>query len=180
MYGIVNRAIEDLVISNFGVEKWEAVKKRSGVDVDFFISNEPYDDDITFRLAGAVSEEMDISLSTVLQTFGEWWILKTGKEKYGGLMEAGGNSLREFLINLPVFHSRIMLIYPKLTPPEFKVSHVGNNIIHIHYFSKRTGLQEFVRGLLTGLGKMYNTPINVELLESRDNGSDHEVFKVSW
>ena len=180
MYGIVNRAIEDLVIANFGMEKWEAVKQRSGVDVDFFISNEPYDDEITFKLAIAVGEELNISLSQVLQAFGEWWILKTGKEKYGGLMEAGGNSLREFLINLPIFHSRIMLIYPKLTPPEFKTSHIETNSIHVHYFSKRAGLQEFVRGLLSGLGKMYNTETTIELIHSRDQGDDHEVFKVSW
>ena len=180
MYGIVNKAIEDLVISKFGVEKWEAVKKRSGVDVDFFISNEPYDDDITYRLAGAVGEEMDLPVSIVLQVFGEWWILKTGKEKYGGLMEAGRHTLREFLINLPMFPSRIMLIYPKLTPPEFKVSHIDEHSIHVHYFSKRVGLQEFVRGLLTGLGIMYNSPMEVELIESRESGNDHEVFKVSW
>jgi len=180
MYGIVNKAIEDLVISNFGEEKWEAVKTRSGVDIDFFISNEPYDDDITYKLAGAVSEEMNIPVSAVLQTFGEWWILKTGKEKYGGLMDAGGNSLREFLVNLPAFHYRVMLIYPKLTPPEFKVSNVEETSIHVHYFSKRNGLLEFVRGLLTGLGKMYSTPMNVELIQSRDEGSSHEVFKVSW
>jgi hypothetical protein len=180
MYGIVNKAIEDLVISNFGEEKWEAVKTRSGVDIDFFISNEPYDDDITYKLAGAVSEEMNIPVSAVLQTFGEWWILKTGKEKYGGLMDAGGNSLREFLINLPAFHYRVMLIYPKLTPPEFKVSNIDERSIHVHYFSKREGLEEFVRGLLTGLGKMYNTPMEVEIIQSRNEGSDHEVFKVSW
>jgi hypothetical protein len=180
MYGIVNKAIEDLVISNFGEEKWEAVKTRSGVDIDFFISNEPYDDDITYKLAGAVSEEMNIPVSAVLQTFGEWWILKTGKEKYGGLMDAGGNSLREFLINLPAFHYRVMLIYPKLTPPEFKVSNIEEQSIYVHYFSKREGLEEFVRGLLTGLGKMYNTPMEVEIIQSRNKGSDHEVFKVSW
>lgn len=180
MYGIVNKSIEDLVIANYGEEKWETIKKRSGVGIDFFISNEPYDDEITFKLANAVSEELNIPGSAILQKFGEWWILKTGKEKYGGLMEAGGNSLRDFLINLPIFHSRIMLIYPKLTPPEFKVSHIEEQSIHVHYFSKRDGLQEFVRGLLTGLSKMYNTPIVVELIQSRDNGSDHEIFKVSW
>jgi hypothetical protein len=123
---------------------------------------------------------MNIPVSAVLQTFGEWWILKTGKEKYGGLMDAGGNSLREFLINLPAFHYRVMLIYPKLTPPEFKVSNIDECSIHVHYFSKRLGLEEFVRGLLTGLGKMYNTPMEVELIQSRNEGGDHEVFKVSW
>lgn len=180
MYGIVNKAIEDLVKENFGEDKWDAIKERSGVDVDFFISNEPYDDDITYKLAGAVSEEMNITVGAVLEAFGEWWVLRTSKEKYGGLMEAGGNGLREFLVNLPVFHNRVMLIYPKLTPPEFKVSDATENSINVHYFSKRVGLQDFVRGLLSGLGKMYNTPAIVELIQSRDDGFDHEIFKVSW
>ena len=39
MYGIVNKAIEDLVIANFGEDKWEAIKERSGINIDFFISN---------------------------------------------------------------------------------------------------------------------------------------------
>jgi len=180
MYGIVNKAIEDLVKANFGDEKWEAIKERSGIDVDFFISNEPYDDDITYQLAGAVSEEMNMPIAQVLHAFGEWWVLKTGMEKYGGLMAAGGHNLKEFLLNLPAFHNRIMLIYPKLTPPEFQISNLEGNSLHVHYFSKRLGLQEFVRGLLTGLGKMYNEPVQLELIQSRDDGSNHEIFKVNW
>lgn len=180
MYGIVNKAIEDLIRENFGDDKWEAILTKSGVDEEFFISNEPYDDDITFKLAIAASEETNLTVSEVLQAFGEWWILRTTKEKYGGLMESGGNTLKDFLENLPVFHNRVMLIYPKLTPPEFKVSDLEDNSIHIHYFSKREGLQDFVRGLLSGLGKMYNTPVKIELIESRDAGDNHEIFKVSW
>jgi hypothetical protein len=180
MYGIVNKAIEDLVKENFGEEAWEKIKDRSGVDIDFFLSNEPYDDDITYKLATAVSEEMNMPLSAVFNAFGDWWVNRTSKEKYGGLMEAGGKSLREFLINLPIFHNRVMLVYPKLTPPEFKVSHVEENSVHVHYFSKREGLKDFVNGLLHGLGRMYQTPVVVELLESREQGSNHEVFKVSW
>ena len=180
MYGIVNKAIEELVKENFGEETWDAVKKRSGIDIDFFISNEPYNDDITYKLAGAISEEMNVEVKTVLQLLGEWWILRTTKEKYAGLLQAGGNNLKEFLTNLPVFHNHIMMIYPKLTPPEFKVSDIEEKSIHIHYYSKREGLQEFVRGLLVGLGKMYETPVEIMRLESRDDGSNHEVFKVSW
>ncbi|MBG9378075.1 heme NO-binding domain-containing protein [Panacibacter sp. DH6] len=180
MYGIVNRAIEDLVTTNFGEARWQAVKKRSAVDVDFFVSSEPYDDDITYALANAVSEEMNMPLQDVLQAFGEWWILKTGKEKYGGLMQAGGKNFKEFIVNLPLFHNRIMFMYPKLTPPEFKVDHLTDNSVWLHYFSKRQGLQEFVRGLLTGLAKMYDVHITLELLQSRGSGSDHEIFKINW
>ena len=180
MYGIVNKAIQDLVTETFGEDKWEAVKEKSAVDVDFFLSNEPYDDSITYELVGAASDVLGISAGDVLHAFGEWWVLKTGKEKYGGLMEAGGNNLKEFLVNLPLFHNRIMLMYPKLTPPEFKVSDIEENSIHVHYHSEREGLQEFVRGLMSGLGKMYEVETNVELLQSRSDGSTHEIFKVSW
>ncbi len=180
MYGIVNKAIENLITENFGEDKWEAIKKRSGVEIDFFISNEPYDDDITYSLAGATSKELDMPIEDVLKSLGEWWVLRTGKEKYGGLMEAGGHTLKEFLMNLPLFHDRVMLIYPKLTPPEFKVTDISEESVHVHYFSKRLGLQEFVRGLLQGLGKMYSTEVAIELLDSRDDGGDHEIFKVSW
>lgn len=180
MYGIVNKAIQDLVTENFGADKWDLIKEKSGVDIDYFLSNEPYDDDITFQLAGATSEIIGITVGQVLNAFGEWWILRTGKEKYGGLMEAGGNNLKEFLVNLPQFHNRIMLMYPKLTPPEFKVSDIENNSIHVHYFSKREGLQEFVRGLLSGLGKMYGVETSIDLMQTRDEGNSHEIFKVSW
>ena len=180
MYGIVNKAIQDLITDNFGADKWEEVKINSGVDVDYFLSNEPYDDDITYKIAGAASEVLGLTVGEVLNAFGEWWILKTGKEKYGGLMEAGGNNLKEFLVNLPQFHNRIMLMYPKLTPPEFKVSDIEKNSIHVHYFSKREGLQEFVRGLLSGLGKMYGVETSIDLMQTRDEGNSHEIFKVSW
>jgi len=180
MYGIINKSIEELVIANFGDQKWLAIKEKSGIDIDFFISSEPYDDDITYLLANAISQEMAISVDDVFLAFGEWWVMKTTKEKYGGLLEAGGHNLKDFLINLPVFHNRIMLVYPKLTPPEFKISNIEENSLQVHYFSKRQGLKEFVRGLLYGLGKMYNTPVTVNLVNSREAGNDHEIFKVSW
>ena len=31
-----------------------------------------------------------------------------------------------------------------------------------------------------GLGKMYNTPANVVLIQVKNEVNDHEVFKVSW
>jgi hypothetical protein len=180
MYGIVNKAIEELVIANFGEAKWDTVKAVSGIDVDYFISNEPYDDAITYQLAGAVASEMNMSVDEVLVVFGEWWILKTSKERYGSLMTAGGSDLRAFLLHLPDFHTRVMLMYPRLTPPEFQVSDVAANSICVHYYSQREGLQAFVRGLLQGLSKLYETETDIELIQSRDDGFDHEIFKVTW
>ncbi len=180
MYGVVNKAIESLVTENYGLEKWHAVKQKSGVAIDIFVGSESYDDDITYKLAIAAADVLQTSVDDILIAFGEYWILKTGMERYGSLMKAGGANLKTFLVNLPSFHDRIMLIYPKLTPPEFRVSDISNNSLNLHYFSKRPGLQEFVRGLIQGLGKLYQTPVAIQLLQSRNDGSNHEIFHIEW
>ena len=180
MYGIVNKAIEELIVRDFGVEKWHSIKEKSSIDIEFFLSNETYDDDVTFKLATAAAAELNVSLSNILISFGEFWVLNTGKEKYGALMEAGGSNLKQFLIHLPSFHNRVIVIYPKLTPPEFRITDIEESSLHVHYISKREGLQEFVRGLLQGLSKLYKVSTNIELLQSRNEGCDHEIFKISW
>lgn len=180
MYGLVNKSIQELITTNFGIEKWEIIKLKSGIDIDYFISTEPYDDSVTYQLAQAASDDLNISVDEVLFVFGEWWILKTGSEKYGGLMKAGGKNLKEFLINLPLFHDRVLLIYPKLTPPEFKIDEIEDQSLVLHYFSKREGLVGFMKGLISGLGKMFETPVEIIHLYGKENGNDHEAFKVSW
>lgn len=137
MYGIVNKAIEGLVTSNFGEDKWEAILKRSGVDHDVFSGNEIYDDKITFDLAIAASEVLELPLSDVLIAFGKYWVLNTAKKHYGSLMDTGGSTLKEFFINLPNFHSRVMLLYPNIQPPEFDIEDVSENELKLKYFSKR-------------------------------------------
>ncbi|NNC95624.1 MAG: heme NO-binding domain-containing protein [Chitinophagales bacterium] len=180
MYGIVNQAIQGLVTEQFGEDTWMEVKKRSNIDFNTFLSNESYDDSVTYQLAGATSEVLGISVDQVLEAFGEYWVLKTGQENYGSLLKAGGRSLKEFLVNLPNFHSRVMLMYPNLTPPEFRISHIEDRSLQLHYYSEREGLVGFVRGLIQGLGKMFDTTVETKLLQSRDDGSDHEVFYVEW
>ena len=95
-------------------------------------------------------------------------------------MKSGGSTLREFLINLPHFHSRVMLIFPNVTPPEFKVSSIEDNSLVIQYFSHRNGLKHFVYGLLLGIGKMFNTELDIQIIRSKDEGSSHDEFLIGW
>src|SRR5690349_9728788 len=100
MYGIVNQAIQGLVTENYGAEAWIKIKEKSNVKEETFLSNQIYDDNLTFQLAIAASDVLNVPLAKILIAFGEYWAVKTGNEKYVSLMKAGGNSLREFLINL--------------------------------------------------------------------------------
>lgn len=180
MYGIVNKAMRDLIVADYGSDAWQAVQERSGVDVEFFVSNEPYPDDISYRMVGAASEVLAVPAEEILTRFGEHWVMKTGVESYGSLLKSGGNSLREFLLNLPDFHARVALLFPQLQPPEFTCSDVTETSLRLHYFTHRLGLTSFVFGLLRGLSKLYETPITVRLSASKAEGADHDMFDVSW
>ena len=180
MYGMVNKAVQDLIVTNHGEKVWEKIRLQAGVEEEMFISSEPYPDDITFRLVAAASAVLAVPAEVVLNDFGRWWILKTAKEGYGHLMKAGGRSLGEFLVNLPNFHTRIVMMMPALRPPEFECSDVEQDSLRLHYRSHRRGLSAFVIGLLEGLGEMFATPVTVCHEQRQDEGADHDVFQVSW
>jgi predicted hydrocarbon binding protein len=115
-----------------------------------------------------------------LIVFGEFWLLNTSVKKYGAMIASGGANLQDFIKNLPTFHNRVSLIYPNLTPPEFKVTDVTQGSLRLHYYSKREGLEDFVRGLLQGLSKMFNEPISIDMVRSRATGDEHGEFIITW
>ncbi|AZQ65268.1 heme NO-binding protein [Flammeovirga pectinis] len=180
MYGIVNKAIEGLVTENFGAENWRKIREKSGVEIEVFSGNELYDDKITFDLAIAAADVLELPLEDVLIAFGKYWVLTTAKKHYGSLMDTGGNTLREFFVNLPNFHSRVMLLYPNIQPPEFDVEEVGEKELKLKYFSKREGLTFFVHGLILGLGEAFDMVVETELIQGRKDGLKYDEFLVKW
>ena len=121
MYGLVNKALEDMVKNRFGQPEWNEVRRRAGVDIEVFVSNHGYSDDITYKLVDAVCERTKLPADQVLKDFGRHWILKTARDGYGELLALGGKSVPEFLRNLPNFHARVSLIFPHLEPPRFQM-----------------------------------------------------------
>jgi len=181
MYGLVNKAIEQMVCRDHGDAVWQAIKQEAGVQVEAFVSNASYDDDVTYRLVGAASKVLQAPAEQILAGFGEYWVLHTALESYGPLMRAHGKTAREFLLKLPVFHDRVQMIFPELRPPEFECTDVTDDSLVLHYRTPRpAGLEPFVTGLLSGIGEMFGTPLTVQLLEDRSQGADHSVFQVSW
>jgi len=180
MYGMVNKAVEDMVANHHGEATWERIKFKAGVEVDDFISNEGYPDETTHKLVGAASEILALPAEQNLEDFGEHWVLHTATNGCGGLRNAGGDNLREFLLNLPNFHTRAAFVFPELHPPQFECTQAGERLLVLPHRTHRPGLQHFVIGLLQGLGKRFSTPITVQTIQSRTHGADHDAFRVEW
>ena len=177
MYGMVNKSIRGLIVDNHGEEAWAKVAKKAGLQEDLFLSTEAYPDSVTYGIVGAACEVLGTDGAKLLHEFGEYWILVTARESYGDLMESGGRTLEEFLLNLPNFHNRVSLMFPHLQPPMFLTRKAAPGRITVEYRSKREGLAPFVTGLLSGLGKMYKTPVSVTH-RPKGTASDHDEFDV--
>lgn len=180
MYGIINKALEDMVVRRHGADFWRRVKSRAGVDVEVFIGNEPYPDAVTYGLIGATAAESGSSAADVLFALGEWWVLETGQNEYPDLMAAGGRTLDEFLAQLPRFHTRVVMMLPELVPPRFVVVKRSADFVELEYCSTREGLAPMVHGMLCALAAWFRVAASVEQVAHRGQGGDADRFRISW
>ena len=177
MYGLVHRAIHDLVNERFGPEAWERVRSAAQVDEGHFVAMQAYDDAITYRLVGAASEVLELPGEAILEAFGEYWTIYTIEEGYKDLLDMMGSTLEAFLENLDSMHSRIAMAMPELVPPSFEREAQADGSSILYYRSTRTGLAPMVLGLLKGLGTRFELELDVTHLPPTEDGV--ERFQIT-
>lgn len=178
MFGLVNKGIEEMVCSQFGEDIWENIKEKAEVDEVTFISMDSYPDEMTYRLVDAASEVLNISATDVLEAFGQYWVLFTAAEGYADLMSITGDNLPEFLQNLDNLHGRVGLSFPDLNMPGFQCSNLKSESLDLHYYSNRPGLTPLVIGILKGLGKRFDTEVDVQHVSGKKDGKNYEELAV--
>jgi hypothetical protein len=178
MYGLVNKAVEDLITTKFGAQAWEEITEKAGVDDTGFISMDPYPDEVTYGLVTAAAEILETPVDQLLEAFGEYWTLYTAREGYGDLLSISGKDFESFLENLDNLHTRIALSFPELRPPTFAVERNEVGDLVLHYHSEREGLASMVRGLVKGLANMFKVDIRIEQTASKADGGDHDIFLI--
>lgn len=176
MYGIIYMGIKDFAEKRFGTETWESILTQSGVTANFTISEQPYNDDVTYQLAKTAADVTGESINSLLFGIGKQ-VMYTTKEKFTSLMSSRGETLLEYLLNLPNFHNRISLIYPELTPPEFRISDIKEGSVVMHYRNKRPDMQQYVLGYFVALGEIFKENIVVEPISDTPK---EETYKIIW
>lgn len=178
MYGLLNRALQELVTIRAGRSGWEAVCERAGVGAVGFASMRPYPDVLTYDLVEAASHVLERRQNEVLRALGRFWIPFTRSEGFLALIETSGRDLRDMLLQLESLHARLGLTMPEMIPPRFVVEDRPEGVIHVHYYSEREGLAPLVVGLLEGLGELFETPVHVSQVREREGPDDCDVFAV--
>jgi len=180
MYGLVNKAFEQMVRQQFGADRWDAVRKIAGLEVELFLNMRHYPDEISYRIVDAMSQELEIPANELLRMVGRYWLQYTAAEGYGHLLSLSGTSVKEVLTGLNQLHTRIHLIYKHLEPPSFECTDISDGGLTLHYFSKRPGLAWFVIGLIEGLGQRFHTPMQIDQTQAREEGANHDIFRITF
>lgn len=176
MYGLVNQAVREMVVTHYGEDKWEEIREQAGTD-DVFIAMDQYPDEVTVGLVGGACAVLGAEPAQVLESFGEYWVQFTVRT-YGELFEMSGDSFVGFIKNLNDLHTRVEQMMPDLAPPSFIVTDETDGQFTLQYHSKRAGLQPMVQGLVRGLGKHFNTAVDITLVRGKDQGLSYDEFRV--
>lgn len=177
MYGLVNKAIQDLVVREFGESTWAEIAAAAGFEEETFLGMEVYDDELTHRLVQAGAEKLGRPPEELLEVFGEFWIKYTALEGYGDLLDLFGETFDDFLANLDWMHARVDLGREYLRPPSFELERGANGEHKLHHRSTRTGLAPMVTGLLGGLAHRFHADVKITH-QPAGAGCDHDVFLI--
>lgn len=178
MYGLVNRALQQLVCTSKGEDTWHNIRCKAHVEDEVFMRMDAYPDEITYNLVGAASEVLATPAPELLREFGRYWTRYTLVEGYGAMLNDLGPTFQEALAALDAMHARVALLYPALKPPTFRVAELDEDSFSLHYYSNRPSLGPMVHGLVEGLAERFGIAIDIVHRYTKDASHDHDCFDI--
>ena len=168
MYGMVNKAMQKMVIDIHGEATWERILVRAGCEIEDFVRMQAYPDEVTYGLVGAAVEELGADPAELLRAFGVYWVSYARESGYGDFFDAYDN-YTSFVQQLDAMHARLQLAFRELRAPQFACTVLSPTDLRVVYRSHRHGLAPFVIGLFEGLGPVFRVKAVVEQAEMHDS-----------
>lgn len=151
MYGMIHRAVREMVTETAGAETWREIERDAVVGPREMISALVYDDSVTFAIVTAASARLGISVEDALRAFGRYWIRFTVQGPYADIIRFTGRDIVTVIANLDRMHSAVLAAMPDARMPSFSIVESAPRALRVRYKSERSGLDTFVAGLMEGL-----------------------------
>lgn len=179
MYGLINKAVQEVVVSHVGGERWSKICEQANLKNPVFVSFEQYPDEQTYALVTAAAAEMAQPVALLLEEIGEYWSRFTAQEGYGHLLDLAGSDFATVLSRLNDLHARLTVTMPELRPPSFECTRKEDGTIILRYYSERQGLNHLVIGLLKGLARRFRQQATVRQTSQRGESIEYDEFEIT-
>lgn len=160
MKGVIALCLKEVVVNNFGLEKWSEIVAQAGHKRDPMIlpiSN--LEDEVVLGLLSSTCQTLDISLETAADVFGDYWVNVYTQRMYKAYYD-GADSARELLLKMDSIHVAVTRNIRNAHPPRFNYTWEDEKTLIIQYTSPRNLIDLFI-GLVKGVGKHYDEELRV-------------------
>lgn len=161
MKGIVAICLEELVRTKFGEDHWGNILEKSGLPRKHKIyGHNDIEDALVIQILKNTCTELDISLETAADAFGDYWINDFVSKKYHAFF-VGKTSAKKFLLEMNRVHQKVTDKVENAKPPQFEYEDVDDNTLIMTYISER-GLEVVWIGIIKGVGRYFNEKLTIE------------------
>ena len=163
MKGTIVKCLSDLVKNNFGEHNWKEILQQSGVSpYTAILVTSDIDDKTVFKLIENTCKVLNITKQQACDAFGDYWV-NTYAPKIYSMYYAKFENAKQFIMGMEKTHETVTKHILNARPPRFTFEEVDENTIIVNYISARNMI-DFYIGLVKGIGKYFNTPIDVKKL----------------
>lgn len=160
MKGVIVNCLQELVVTNFGKDKWEAALEKAGLHKEAqFYAVSDVDDAAVLKVVDSVCKVLNISLIQAADAFGDYW-MNTFAPKIYSPYYRGIKSAKEFLLKMDDVHINATKLLANAHPPRFEYEWQDHFTLIMKYKSHR-GLIDFMVGLIKGVGKYFKEDLKV-------------------
>lgn len=177
MKGIIFRALEELVVTNYGMDQWERLLEQSNLVDRYFLGPKSYPDEELIALVTVISSTLNKPQPELIRDFGQYlfgFLSRSHKDlvdqfdRFDTLIEGIDG----------IIHKEVEKLYAEPNLPSILVQRISNNELHITYDSPRK-LCFCAEGLIHGAASYFGTDIHLVHETCTHQGAEHCTFRVT-
>ncbi|MCK0153718.1 heme NO-binding domain-containing protein [Alcanivorax sp. S6407] len=168
MKGTITRCAKELVESTFGADQWLAILEDAKVDEEtrhrLAYPTTDIDDSMAKDILASTAKVLGLTAEQVADAFGEHWCCVYAPKIYSSIITRF-DSAREMILGMDKIHVQMTATIKNARPPRFDYQWQDDRTLIVTYKSFR-GMIDIYRGLVLGVGKLFNEPLSARKLDN--------------
>ena len=177
MKGVIFNLAEQVVTDAHGVDAWDDILDRAGLD-GAYTSLGSYPDADLAALVAASADVLGVEPAAVVRSIGEG-AMPVLAERYAEFF-APHSTTRDFLLTLnDIIHPEVRKLYPGADVPEFGFEVQGADVLLLQYRSHRQ-LCPLAEGFVTGAATHYGESVTMHQPQCMLDGADACLIHITF
>jgi hypothetical protein len=178
MLGVVNKAIEEFVITVHGGAVWQEVLRDIGTPGFRLEPMLMYEDEKSYALIRALSKRLSKPQQDILDDIGTYLVTPPNGGALRRLLRFSGSSFDDFLFSLDDLNDRVDLALPDLQLPQIMVIPQTIDRVHVRVSQTWSGFAYVLQGLLRAMADDYGTLVFLDVRRDITDSACIEVILI--